>query len=63
MDEEFKKLEANNSQFYDLVNKQIQDIFECAYLRRLVQIQEKSREAHSLEKRRLFIKLKKFLMK
>jgi hypothetical protein len=43
------------------VNAKIQAIFEMAYLERLNTIYAKSEEAHSLEKRRMFIKFKKFL--
>lgn len=63
VDQEFKKLESSNTQLYELVNKQIQEIFEQSYLQRLGTIIHKSKEAHSLEKRRLFIQLKKFLLK
>ena len=45
------------------MNKQISEVFEDAYLKRLNHVFEKSKEAHSLEKRRMFIRLKKFLFK
>jgi hypothetical protein len=43
------------------VNSKIQTIFEMAYLEKLNSVYTKSQEAHSLEKRRMFIKFKKFL--
>jgi len=43
------------------VNSKIQAIFELAYLEKLNTVYTKSQEAHSLEKRRMFIKFKKFL--
>lgn len=48
-------------EFYKLVNRQIQAIFENAYIEKLQTIFEKSQEAHSLEKRRMLIRFKKFL--
>jgi len=48
--------------FYDLVNHKVQGIFEKAYIERLGNVYEKSKEAQSLEKRRMFIRFKKFLM-
>jgi hypothetical protein len=56
-----EQLEKQPSDFYSLVNKQIQSIFEQAYLDKLQTIFSKSVEAHSLEKRRMFIRFKKFL--
>lgn len=50
-----------NQEFYTLVNSKIQAIFEMAYLEKLNSVYTKSQEAHSLEKRRMFIKFKKFL--
>ena len=38
-------------------------MFEQAYLERLKMVYEKSREAHNLSKRRMFIRFKKFIMK
>ena len=43
------------------MNDKIQQIFETAYVNRLSHIYEKSKEAHGLEKRRMFIRLKKYL--
>jgi hypothetical protein len=57
-----KKLEADDKAFYAKVNTKIQEIFEQAYLERLNTIYEKSKEAHSLEKRRMLIRFKKFLI-
>ena len=55
-------LEKSPSQeFYKLVNGKIQEIFENAYLEKLQNIFDRSVEAQSLEKRRMFIKFKKFL--
>ncbi len=50
-----------NQEFYTLVNAKIQAIFETAYLEKLNAIYGKSLEAQGLEKRRMFIKFKKFL--
>jgi hypothetical protein len=44
------------------VNSKIQSIFEQSYLRRLNTIYERSKEAQSLEKRRMLIRFKKFLI-
>ena len=60
---EIKKLEENPQAFYELVNQNVHSIFEAAYLERLNTIYEKSKEARSLQKRRMFIRLKKFLIK
>ena len=62
VDKELKKFEDKDF-FFEQVNGRIQDIFEQAYFGRLAAIYDKSREAHSLQKRRLVIRLKKFLMK
>jgi hypothetical protein len=45
-----------------MVNQKVQKVFHGAYIERLQNIYEKSKEAQSLEKRRMFIRLKKFLM-
>ena len=49
--------------FYNAVNQKVRSVFEEAYLSRLSTIFEKSKEAQSLEKRRMFIRFKKFLIK
>jgi len=49
--------------FYDLVNKNVSQQFENAYLERLNHVYEKSREAQGLKKRRMFIRMKKYLIK
>ena len=46
-----------------MVNKMTNEAFEIAYLERLNMVYEKSKEAQSLDKRRMFIRFKKFLMK
>ena len=56
-----EKLDKQPFDFYRLVNSQIQSIFEQAYLEKLNRIYTASQEAHSLEKRRMFIRFKKFL--
>ena len=61
IDRELKKLGDENV-FYDLINHKVQNIFEKAYVERLGKIYKKSQEAQSLEKRRMFIRFKKFLM-
>lgn len=59
---ELLKLEDKKG-FYSLVNSNIHKIFERAYFERLNLVYEKSKEAQSLQKRRMFIKMKKFLIK
>jgi hypothetical protein len=60
--EHISNLEKSPSQeFYKLVNGKIQEIFENAYLEKLQNVYNRSVEAQSLEKRRMFIKFKKFL--
>ncbi len=44
-----------------MVNQKIQGIFEKAYLEKLQMVYDRSVEAQNLEKRRMFIKFKKFL--
>ena len=63
VNEVLSNYEQNPDQFYEVVNGNIQNIFEQAYLKRLNTIVEKSAEAQQLEKRRMFIRLKKFLIK
>jgi hypothetical protein len=41
----------------------VNEVFENAYLGKLHMVYEKSKEAHGLDKRRMLIKFKKFLMK
>ena len=60
---ELKKLEQEPKRLYDLVNQMTNEVFENAYLERLKMVYDKSKEARSLEKRRMFIRFKKFLMK
>lgn len=62
INQELSKLEDKKG-FYSLVNEKIHKIFEQAYFERLNMVYEKSKEAQSLEKRRMFIKMKKFLIK
>lgn len=45
LDKEVMQLEQDPKAFYDLVNKNIHGIFEGAYLERLSNIHEKSKEA------------------
>ena len=59
--EQITALESNTKEFYDLVNSQIQKIFQNAYLEKLQLVHDRSKEAHNLEKRRMFIRFKKFL--
>jgi hypothetical protein len=59
---ELMKLEDKKA-FYSVVNSKIHKIFENAYFERLNLVYDKSKEAQSLEKRRMFIKMKKFLIK
>ena len=60
---ELSRLEHDRQLFYGMVNKITNEIFETAYLERLDMVYEKSKEAQSLDKRRMFIRFKKFLMK
>ncbi len=46
-----------------MINGKIQKIFEDAYLEKLDLVYNKSKEAHGLEKRRMFIRFKQFLFK
>jgi len=62
INQELLKMEDKKG-FYSIVNEKIHKIFENAYFERLNMIYEKSKEAQSLEKRRMFIKMKKFLIK
>lgn len=58
---ELKQLE-NENLFYEHVNNNIAEIFETAYLERLQKISLKCHEAQQLEKRRFFLRIKKFLL-
>ena len=60
---EVNKIENNETLFYDIVNNKIKNVFEEAFINRLNEIYKKSEEAQNLEKRRLFIDLKKFIIK
>ena len=63
IEEEISKLKKNKGEaFYKLVNDKVQDVFKKAYIDRLRTIYQKSEEAHGLKKRRMLIRLKKFLM-
>ena len=61
IDKEVKRFE-DSQHFYNFVNRHINQVFEKAYLERLNSIYQKSRDAQNLEKRRMFIRFKKFLM-
>lgn len=63
LDTELAALEADQDRFYELVNGNVAAIFEDAYLKRLQTIMDKSKEANGLDKRRMFLRLKKFLIK
>jgi len=60
---EVDKFEHDTAAFYKIVNEQIQKIYEDGFLSKLQLIHDKSKEAHNLEKRRFFVRLKKFLFK
>lgn len=60
--DEVTKLEKNHSELYKRVNTHIQKIFEDAYLQKLQTVYNKSKEIHDLEKRRMFIRFKQFLL-
>ena len=61
--DELAKIRGDKKVFYEHVNKKIQSIFEQSYLRRLDSIYEKCTQAQDLEKRRMFLRLKKFLVR
>jgi hypothetical protein len=61
--EEVGNLMSDKKKFYEIVNKNVNEVFENAYLGRLNKIIEKCNEAQSLEKRRMFLRLKKFIIK
>lgn len=42
---EVAKYEGDKKMFYDLVNKQISEVFEQAYIKRLGKVYDKSKEA------------------
>ncbi len=54
---------SDQTRFYDRVNKHIADIFDIALSERLDKIYARCKEAQSLEKRRMFVRLKKFIFK
>lgn len=58
---EIQKFKDQPKIFYEKVNEKIQQIFENAYLEKLSMVYEKSKEVHNLEKRRMYIRFKKFL--
>lgn len=60
---EVANLEKDSELFVNSINKKVHKVFEDAYFDRLNLIFKKSKEAQSLEKRRMMIKLKKFLLK
>lgn len=57
---EVNKFDKDKNYFYNFVNEQVQESFQEAFQERLRNIYEKSSEAHSLEKRRMFLRLKKW---
>lgn len=63
VDKELQKFDGDKESFYQLVNRNVSEIFEQAYLKRLQKIVDKSTEAQNLEKRRMFLRLKKFMIK
>lgn len=63
INKELMKLKTDKDYFYKEVNKNVNDVFENAFLERLDHVYRKSQEAHNLEKRRMIIRMKKFLFK
>jgi len=61
--QELKKFDDSPALFYETINTKVQGIFEQAYFERLNGIFEKCHEAQTLQKRRMMIRLKKFLIK
>lgn len=60
--QEVDKLDANHSELFKKVNTHIQKIFEEAYIEKLQLVFDKSKQIHDLEKRRMFIRFKQFLL-
>ena len=53
----------DSERFYQRVNQHISDIFDMALSERLEKMQQRSKEAQTLEKRRFIVGLKKFMFK
>jgi hypothetical protein len=63
VNEVLAKLQTDKQEFDAKVESQINEIFQAAFIDRLGTVFEKSKEAHSLEKRRMFLRIKKFYFK
>jgi superfamily I DNA and RNA helicase len=57
---EIEKFDKDENFFYDTVNKNVNDTFFEAFMSRLQDVYKKSEEAHSIDKRRMFLRLKKW---
>ena len=58
-----KQLTADETAWNSQVDSIIEDIFEKAFIEKLDKIESKSKEAQKLEKRRMLVKLKKFIFR
>lgn len=63
IEKEVSHLEKSDSHFYTQVNKYVAETFQDAYINRLDNVFKKSQEAHNLDKRRMYIRMKKFFFK
>ena len=63
INEDLDKLISDPDAFNKQVNDIIDDVFTNAYLEKLDKVYQKSKEAQKLDKRRMFVRLKKFLFK
>ena len=64
IDEEVSKLkEMPREQFQNTVDDCVNKVFEGAYIERLQTMFDKSKEAQQLERRRMFLRLKRFLFR
>jgi hypothetical protein len=59
---ELLKLEENEDKFYQLVNESIHNQFEDSYFDRLGKMTSASENANNLEKRRMFLRIKKLMI-
>lgn len=63
INQEVGNLEQDQKKYNDLLNKKIHNIFDSAFLNRIDSIKEKCTEAQELVKRRMFLRLKNFLIR
>ena len=58
---ELQALETQQQKFYAAVNAKIQSVVEEAYMKKLSHVFEQSKQVHTLEKRRIYVRFKQFL--